>query len=174
MPRRSKYTLLTGGTSRVLLVWAGYDMIKVNVKIGRMTTKKNVRSGLVKPWNKTKQVDNLNPKSKVVILKIGALLPIFHFHNSVFLFQVCEIKPFHYVKDVQVLKISSKVTHYNSFKIEKAVSFHILTQKVIFCILVTKHFFEIFSNIVDGDIFQTNYIKSFMLFSPLILLIRKH
>lgn len=46
--------MLIGGISCVFFVWVGYDMIKVNVKIGRMMIKKNVRSGLVKLWNKMK------------------------------------------------------------------------------------------------------------------------
>lgn len=79
----------------------------------------------------TKQTENLNPKSKVVILKIGALLFIFHFHNSIFLFQVCKKKQFYSVKDVQVFKISSQVTHY-SFKIEEAVfETHYLIDKIL-------------------------------------------
>lgn len=69
----------------------------------------------------TKQTENLNPKSKVDILKIGAQLFIFNFHNSIFVFPVCKKnKPFYSFKDVQLFKISSQVTHY-SFKIEEAV-----------------------------------------------------
>lgn len=72
-----------------------------------------------KAMKEKKQTENLNTKIKVVIQKLGALLLIFDFHNSIFLFEVCKIKPFHSVNDVRVFDISSQLTYF-SFKIEKA------------------------------------------------------